>query len=137
MAHALPREANFLPFLSITWPENLGDDEMPIILVGGRKLSSSLGTTVLGRWELPSFQWSTKTQTCLQSFLSSFFHLLVKFDIELLPNNECGWVQSRAVSTDQRYQKAHDKRLGVGQMDKDQSVICTALVGNLQVYTTL
>lgn len=45
VAHALPREANFLPFLSITWPENLGDDELPIILRGGRKLSSSLGTT--------------------------------------------------------------------------------------------
>lgn len=45
VAHALPREATFLPFLGITWPENLGDDELPIILVGGRKLFSSLGTT--------------------------------------------------------------------------------------------
>lgn len=45
VAHALPREATFLPFLRITWPENLGHDELPIILVGGRKLFSSLGTT--------------------------------------------------------------------------------------------
>lgn len=32
--------------------------------------------------------------------------------------------------------KARDKRVEVGQMDKDQPVICTALAGNLQAHTT-
>lgn len=45
VAHTLSKDTNFLSFLSVTRPENLGDDELPVILVEERELFTPLGTT--------------------------------------------------------------------------------------------